>query len=220
MDQLLIRYALPGLPTVIVLFVAVRFGQLQMFCSGTLDTALLLFVTVLLGNIVQQIWMLLFESKVFGMGYNSPSRRVLAKLKVKLGNDQNLSTDQLYVRWETSLYSSSFPEEIRAKDRNTWHFYHANCANALGLVFGVLVDLVYAFYLAMPNRIILIILGVAYLVFAFLLWHKAAQTRDMVEILEEHWVDEYILPGTSESSNGIHADTGAKRYVLYIEGTE
>jgi hypothetical protein len=78
MEELVIRYALPGFPLILVYYLSQK--SLSQSTSPVLDIAFLLAAAVLLGNIIQNIWMLLFELPFFGLAYHSKHRAALKKL--------------------------------------------------------------------------------------------------------------------------------------------
>lgn len=198
MEQLIIRYAIPGLPLAIVLSLGERFQTNTE--STILDLAFLLVVAVLLGNLIQQGWMLVFESQRWGLAYNSEKRRVLVQLTKLLQDGKQMSAAELYARWETKLYSGEVAEDIRAKDRDTWHFYHAHMANSIGFALAALLAAVLVFQLD-DQRALFVVIVVVSLISSFLLSRKALQTRDLVEALEDHWVGEWFGGGSETSKS-------------------
>ena len=187
MEQLVIRYALPGLPVALVFYL---YEGLTSSGSAILDITVVIIVAILLGNVIQQIWMLIFEWPRFGLGYNSEKRRVLKKLSRTIKGGDQLDPNELYARWESFLYSKTVEPSIRDKDRAIWHFHHANAANALGLFIGAFVSLRLSDYL-LDRKLLFISIGLAFLAVGLLFIQKAVQTRHLVEVLEVFWVGEW-----------------------------
>lgn len=179
-------------------------------------------MAIVLGNIIQQLWMLLFESPRSGFAYNSQRRRALRRLATLL-KEPPPSQDDLYAIWETFLYSDAVPDSIRKKDRGTWHFYHANAANAFGLALASLASYLFAAHLlAIPvkaHSLWFLLASVALAVLARLFWIKATQTRYLVETLEEYWLNTLYRAskGSSEPSSNPTSTPPTKRLV-HIDG--
>ncbi len=188
MNELVIRYALPGLPLAIVLFVAEQHVAASATANSfkpVLDVALLLALSVLLGNVLQQLWMLIFEFLPV-LAYDSRWRPVLRDLA---NGNQEPGGKKLYVKWETILYSANFPSELREKDRQTWHFFHANAGNVLGLGGSAALAASFLHLGALPSwfRVIGWICGIVAALFIV----KAYQTWALVSALERHWLKEW-----------------------------
>jgi len=102
MEQLVLRYALPGLPLALTLYVAERLPWESY--RPMLGVAVLIAVAVLLGTVIQQIWMLIFEYS--HLACDSPRRPVLRSIHTKIGQGP-LPKARLYAEWESFLYSTS-----------------------------------------------------------------------------------------------------------------
>lgn len=188
MQQLIIRYALPGLPLGVVLHVYNKLSTNN--GEMIVDIAFLLIISVLAGNIVQQLWMLIFEYPKIGLAYNSEKRLVLKKISEILDTKFKASGDELYAIWESILYSEFVIDEIRTKDREIWQFYHSNAANALGLLIGSITSFV-IFCFSNENNSLLLVLSIVFLFFSLVFAKKSTQTRHLVETLEKFWIEHY-----------------------------
>lgn len=179
MEKLITRYGLPGVPT------GVAFGlYLYLFLrpqpAPEILVSLTLIAIIFAGFVLQQIWLFLFEWGPWS--YSAPTRRALRKIK-KINN--NINDMQLYVIWETALYSEETDQRLFDKDKVTWNSYHTNASNGLGMLVGA-----FLFFLIKNTSIEFWIHLFSGLFFAVgvLLFIKAFQTRRIIENLEENWV--------------------------------
>ena len=139
METLIIRYALPGFPIAITMFLWEK--TTPPTNSPTFDVAICTALAIILGYVVQQCWMLLFDTCVFGLGYNSKQRPVLKEMASMLEDGDLPNYDKLYVRWESFVYSKEVDDPLRQKAKDFWTYFHSSAANALGMLVAAALSL-------------------------------------------------------------------------------
>ena len=207
MDAIVYRYSLPGLPAAVIFyFVLAESGALVN--PEIVGIPIIIALSLLLGYFVHQIWMLVFEFEPLGLSYDSPKREVLRKIgklierqQEKNRSKQQKEDAQLYPLWESFLYYDKMPSAFRKKDRRMWHSYHTNMGNAIGIVLGGILLLLYPGVrdLFFPNAFVSsLALGSV----ALVLCGKARVTRGLVDELEMYWVQSFFKDFLKRMTDG------------------
>ncbi|MFZ5909435.1 MAG: hypothetical protein ACOYYU_05415 [Chloroflexota bacterium] len=193
MEQLLLRYGLPGIPTTLTVYLALIYlsqtNKTSIDPSSAEIITAFTISTILIGYIYYQAWFLFFEGT--NQSYKSSKRKVLAKINEK-HLKANLVSDELYAIWENVLYRTGDKErEIFKKDKGMWSSYHQNKSLVLGNVISTAISILLIFLLpglGFSNLWLFAIPGVQ-LVFAILAEIKSRQTFNLIEVLECSLVD-------------------------------
>lgn len=193
METLLVKYGLPGIPSSLTIYIALIFlWQAEKTpinpSSPSVITALAL-ITVLIGYLCFQTWMLLFELP--WTSYKSKGRRALTKIKEEYSGEE-LSNDELYAIWENVLYRMGDTEKnIFEKDKGMWRFYHQNNSFFLGYMVSAVISSLLIWFSAGRDlmRWWLVVIPTIQIFLASLAYIKARQTLNLIELLEASLVD-------------------------------
>lgn len=131
--ETLLRYGIPGAILLTPLLLALSAGN-TLVGIGSI-TFLIIFITVPVGYVVYQAWILIFE--LFGLGY----RRGRANLKYILHEvgAKNVDKDEIYLAWEYWIYlKSNELGGVFTRARRLWHLYHSDMTDTLSLALGSL----------------------------------------------------------------------------------
>lgn len=185
MEKLILRYALPGIPLSIIVFLYEKAYDSQGNFMVVNNGFLFILLAVMFGHIIQQIWMYIFDKS--GLSYNS-DKRLLLKTMIKYYTDKNIEfeKDELYAKWVTWLFSKA-PKAIREKNRGNWNIYHTLSANSLGFGIASIISLmIILFNNVQDHRELFIISCIAFSFSSILMYLKSRQTRELIEIQEEY----------------------------------
>jgi len=193
----LIRYAIPGYATLFPFYLLMYYLSPE---ANNFFGIIFLALGFCTGFVIQQAYMLLFESKgkpFEAGGYANAEkggrRRIIELASKELG--RTLSQEESYVVWEYFIYSDKVGDGLRRHISRSWGFIHSNRTVALSCILGFLITLLIAtpslYVTGNLNAIrigIITFLLAAYLISAAILSLKGGQITNTLTSLEEYVV--------------------------------